>query len=456
MTLGPSRHRRAALHLAAVAVLAGSGVLLTGGPGHAADVAKPDAYGGEATASGVYFDLDRNPQPTPVTDPFHANAAYASSSLDSSGSATAESAPAFPGEGILGVPALLCQAGACLPLPGYPLMARASYPTKVDSQAQASPAVPAVGPLAVTPNLTVAHADPDRVEATTKDSGLNLAGQVTVDSVTAHSKQAFEGGTLVVTSETTVKGIDLGGGQLHIDAVHSLAVARVDGGAVTTSSATTTVSGATAGGHPVTIGSSGISADGQGDGGQAFGAVDSALAQLDASGITVRLLTPTKSAGDGAATAATGGILISLDKVVQNPPPPPNPIHPLPNPNGEYLGTLAIGGAGVSAFAVPALAFGAPPVFVPQPQLPVAVARTGGNVVAPIQPVSSGATTSIPVGQAPPPPITQQSLRPRPAAVLGVDLTGERLRVLVLVLLGYPALVLLTGPIRARPRAGRT
>jgi hypothetical protein len=39
--------------------------------------------------------------------------------------------------------------------------------------------------------------------------------------------------------------------------------------------------------------------------------------------------------------------------------------------------------------------------------------------------------------------------------VLGVDLTGDRLRTLSLVLLGYPLLVLLSAPLRAPARLPR-
>jgi hypothetical protein len=43
----------------------------------------------------------------------------------------------------------------------------------------------------------------------------------------------------------------------------------------------------------------------------------------------------------------------------------------------------------------------------------------------------------------------------QPAAALGVDLSGKRLRVLALLLLGYPLLVLLSAPLRAPSRLPR-
>src|SRR3954464_5870112 len=72
---GPMRLRplRLALHVAAAPPLAASGVLLTGSPGSAEDdAARPDSFGGIAAASAFHFVADRNPQPTPVSDAFHA------------------------------------------------------------------------------------------------------------------------------------------------------------------------------------------------------------------------------------------------------------------------------------------------------------------------------------------------------------------------------------------------
>jgi hypothetical protein len=442
--------------MGAAALLALGGVLLTGAPGQAADANRPDSYGGDSTATAFHVTADRNPQPTPVTDPINTHSPYATTALDSSGNASALAASLYPGNGALGVPGLLCQVKLCLPLPPFALSAHASYPTTPDNAAATSPGTQTAGPLTVKPNVIVAHADPDRVEATTVAGGTGMAGVVSADSTSTHSKQSFEGSTLVVTSESLVKGLDIGG-QLHIDSVRSLATARVDGGAVSASTVSTTVSGATLAGQPVTIDSTGIHAGGSGDGGAANGAANTALAALDAGGIKVRTLLPTKSAKPGSAAASTGGLLITFERtaVLPAPPPPPNPIPGPPPLSGVYFGSVTVAGAGVIAFATPATPVDALPidpgaVGVPAP---VGGAPLQGGTTAPAA-VGTPQTALDPAPQDAP-PATAAAPATRAAAALGVDLSSKRLKTLALVLLGYPLLVLLSAPLRAPARLPR-
>lgn len=455
---------RLALHVVAVTVLAGSGLLLTGAPGQAAEVARPDSYGGDTASSAVHFLADRNPQPTPVTDLIHAELPYATTSFDSSGNATARSASIYPGAGLLGVPGLLCQAGACLPVPDYPFLADASYPTMKDASATTSQATIHAGPLSIAPHQITAHADPDRVEALSEASGVGVNGVVSIDSTTAHSKQVFQGSTLVVSAETVLNGVDLGAGQLHIDQIRTVATAQVDGAKVSGSAATTTVSGATVAGTPVTIDSHGISVAGKGDGGQLNGAANTALAALDAAGIQVRLLVPTKSAKTGVVAAASGGLLVTFKQAVNLPPPPALPprVPVPPSPNGDYVGSATLAGAGVTAFATPQTLLDTPTLGTP-PVPPVqggAPALGGAPIQAAVGSAQGPLTSDGPVSGAAAPrtaPAQDGVAAPatRAAAVLGIDLSGKRMRVLALVLLGYPLLVLLAAPLRAPSRLPR-
>jgi hypothetical protein len=449
---------RLLLHVGAAAVLATTGVLLTGAPGHAETAARPDSFGGDATASAFQFLADRNPQPTPVSDVFHAELPYATTSMDSSGSISAQAASLYPGAGFLGAPGLLCQFSADLckvisNIPRYPVIATASYPTKPEDRADAPPAGTGFqqGPLTVAPSVTAAKAGQDKVEATTEAGTTAVEGVVRAGSSSSHSKQVFEGSTLVVTAESAVNGLDLGGGQLHIDHVRSVATARVDGAKVTAASATTTVSGATAGGVPVTIDSSGVHVAGNGDGGALNGGANSALAALDASGIKVRLLTPTRLAKPGTAAASTGGLLITFAQTVSLPNPPPNPLPAPPSGNGDYTGSVTLAGAGVTAFATPA-ALVTLPDFVPPVAPPVSLggAPQQGGATAPLAGGQAPAV-SRPVGQA----AAAAGPQTQPTAALGVDLSGKRLRVLALVLLAYPLLVLLSAPLRVPARLPR-
>jgi hypothetical protein len=466
MQLHPHRRRlvmRAVLHAVAATGLAAAAVLGTGAPGHAADAQRPDSYGGDATATGLHWTVDRNPQPTPVTDLFDVSLPYATSSLDSSGSASATAAPFTPGPGVLGVPGLICQTqvpcASLPPFPSYPLQAVASYPTSQDATATASvPAFENSG-VSIAPGRTVAHADLSRVEGTASAGAGSVNGLLTADSATSSTKQSFEGSTLVVKAESDVAGLDVVG-QLHVDAVRTVAIARVDGEKVLSSRATTTLTGATLAGQAVTIDETGIHVPGAGDGGQVPSAVNSALAALKANGVTVRLLAPEHQAKDGTASASSGGLLVSFLNTVSLPPPPqlpplpqlPPPLPQLPqglpvSTNGDYFGSVTIGGAGVSAFASPALDFSFPsfdvPPFLAAP--PVTAPAPGTAVQAPRAPVPPGGLA----GGTPPDLAT--GVHGRPVAVLGVDLSNEKLRTLALVLLGYPALVLLTSRRRLRP-----
>lgn len=449
-----SRHHRLGLHAAAAVVLAGVAVVATGGAGNAAAASRPDSYGGDATAASFEYRVDKSPEPFPVTDPFHVWVPYAETSLDSSGGDFGIASSVYPGQGVLGVPALICEFAAQLcnnvpgGIPNYPDWAFAQYPThKDDSATLSQKPFPGTGPFELTPNSVTAHADPDNVEATTIVTSAGLDPVATARSATSHSKQSFEGSTLVVIAESTVKGIDIGGGAVHIDQLTSHAIARVDGGKVSAASAVTTISGATAGGTPVTIDSTGIHAAGQGDGGALKNQLNAALSNLDKSGISVRSLGISKQAKTGQAQAETGGLLVTFKQTVTSPTqlPPQVPI----SPEGDYFGSVTLGGAGVSAFATPAVPFGA----VTLPVQPPAV-NAGGPppAAAGSLPGSSGTAATVPNGAQ---PAVVGPAGKRPVALLGVDLTNKRLRTLMLVLLGYPLLVLLTAPLRAPARFPR-
>lgn len=449
------RPARVLLHLAGVTVLAGAAVLLVDTPGNAAASARPDVYGGEAAASVLHVQTDRDPQLFPVTDPLHAEIPYATTALDSSGGATASAASLYPGAGALGLRGLLCtfDSRACLPLPDYPLMATASHPTAPDAQSQSSQAFDG-GPLRVTPGLTVAHADPNRVESRAQAAGLDVAGAVSVETASTHSKQAFEGGTLVVTAESNLQGLDIGGGALHVDALRSVSVSRVDGRQVATTSATTTLTGATAGGTPVTIDSTGVHVAGNGDDGAATSSANTVLAALQTAGIDVRLAVPSRTTKDGVAASSTGGLLVSFRRAVDLPtvPLPLPPGVPAVTYNGDYFGTVSVGGAGVTAYASPG-SDDAPWVVLPPP--PVDPPRAP-QVVPNLSPGLPGLGNPLPgdsgSSNGSGPQVAEPRVDGQPLAALGVDLSYERVRLLALVLVGYPALVLLLSPLRGRPR----
>ena len=141
-----TRPYRLAGHAVATVVLAGVAVAATGaGAGAAGGAsARPDSYGGDATAAAIEFRVDKQPFPYPVTDPFHTWVPYAGTSIDSSGGSEAIASSIYPGQGIIGLPALLCEFDARLceqvvqRLPDYPDWAHAQYPSHPEDSAALS------------------------------------------------------------------------------------------------------------------------------------------------------------------------------------------------------------------------------------------------------------------------------------------------------------------------------
>ena len=450
-----ARQHRLAVHAATAVLLAGIAVVATGGGAGAAGSAsdRPDSYGGDAAAAAVEFRVDKQPFPFPVTDPFHTWVPYAETSIDSSGGSEGIASTIYPGQGVIGVPGLICQfaAALCDNLPGggfprYPDFAHAQYPAHPDDSATlAQKPFPGTGPFEVSPNRVDAHADSDRVEATADTQKSGVTGVVTFQSSTAHTIQQFQGSTLVVTAESVVKGIDIGG-QLHIDQIRSVATAKIDGAKIGTASADTTVSGATVAGQGVTIDSTGIHAGPGGDDGLLKKTLNSALENLAGQGIDVRSLGTTHSGKPQKVAAETGGILVVAKKDLNGPD--------LPKvggvENGSYTITASLGGAGISAFATPA---------VPTPDFQIPGAPTTGTAAVP-PPPSTGGDPSLPTettttsNPGPQQPAVASGGQPKPAA-LPIDLTNKRLKTLALVLLAYPLLILATTPFRAPARLPR-
>jgi hypothetical protein len=445
---------RLAGHAVAAVLLAGVAVVATGAGAGAASSSsdRPDSYGGDAAASSMQIRVDKQPFPFPVTDPFHDWVPYADSSLDSSGGGEATASTIYPGQGVLGVPALLCEFNAQFchavveKLPRYPDYAHAQYPATPDDSATLSQKpFPGTGPFELTPNHVQAHADPSRAEATSDVSNAGLAPVVTVQDATSHSRTYFEGSTLLVTAESVLKGVDIGG-QLHIDQITSSATGKIDGAKIGEAKAVTTVSGATVAGQGVTIDSTGIHVGPGGDNGLLKKTVNSALAKLASQGIDVRSLGTTHTARPQKVAAETGGLLVIVTKDVSAPPlPAAGGIE-----NGTYTLTATLGGAGINAFAAPANP-------IPDFQLPTTPAT--GTTTGAVPPPSTNGGGSLPAQSTSTTPAGQQpavagTAQPKPVA-LPTDLTNKKLKTLALVLLAYPLLILATAPFRAPARLPR-
>lgn len=453
-----TRRYRLAGHAVAAVLLSGVAVVATGAGAGAATVAtqasatRADSYAGDTTAASMEFRLDKQPFNFPVNDPFHNWIPYADTSIDSSGGAESIASTVYPGQGVLGVPALLCEFNAQLcdnvisRIPNYPDWAHAQYPAHPDDSATLSQKpFPGSGPFEITPNKVDAHADPNRVTALAATNNSGLTGVVTVQSASSNSAQKFVGSTLVLTAESVLKGVDIGG-QLHIDEIRSTATGKIDGAKVATSSASTTVSGATVAGQGVTIDSTGIHAGPGGDNGLLKKTLNTALHTLGGKGITVRSLGITHTARPHKVEAQTGGVLVIAKQTVNVP-------QSLPGigggENGDYTLTANLAGAGINAFASPSQGVGSvtlpstPPVSAGAPPPP---STTGTSSTPATQTQSTGS------GQQ---PAVAGSTPQQENAALPIDLTNKRLKTLALVLLGYPLLVLMAAPFRAPSRLPR-
>jgi hypothetical protein len=457
--------RRTARHGAAVTALAAVAVLSTGATGHASTADRPDTFGGESAASAFHFFADRTPGFL-VADLFHVELPYATSSFDSNGTISSRAAAAFPGDGALGVPGLVCfSAPVCdprVPVPNYPLIAEASFPTTPNKSAQASGTRTGVGPATFDPEVVEAHALPAGVEALTTATGVSVPGMLTAGAVRTHSTQHFVKGALEVSAESSVTDLDLAGGALHLDGVSSVARGTVDGAGVHTTVVSTIVTGATVGGVPVVINETGIHAAGQSDN-SSTAALNSAFAQLKAAGIGIRAIGTDRTNAVGAVSASTGGLLVSFAQTLPDLPPVPGAPGLPASAGGDYRGTVSIAGTGITGFAAPAAAVGdvpLPAVNLPGttghslPPVTSAGARLGsaGTSGTPAIPGSPGTPTAPMVAGAPggtPAPVIGGT---RPVGVLGIDLTAKRLKRLSLLLLGYPVLVLLGSAFRAPAR----
>ena len=448
-----TRRTRLAGHAVTAVLIAGVAVVATGaGAGAASGAARPDSYGGNSAAASMEFRLDKQPFNFPVSDPFHDWIPYAGTSIDSSGGAESIGSTVYPGQGVLGVPALLCEFNANLcnqvisKIPNYPDWAHAQYPSHPDDSATLSQKpFPGTGPFEITPNQVDAHADPNQVTAVAATSNSGLTGVATVQSASSNSAQKFVGSTLELTAESVLKGVDIGG-QLHIDEIRSTATAKIDGSKIAASTANTTVSGATVAGQAVTIDSTGIHAGPGGDKGLLKKTLNTALNALASKGITVRSLGITHTARPHKVVAETGGLLVIAKQSVNVPTSLPAVGG---GENGDYTLTVNLAGAGVTAFASPSQGFGGLTI----PSTPPV---TGG--VQP--PPTSTGTSSTPATQTQSTPSGQQpavagSTPPQKNVALPIDLTNKRLKTLALVLLGYPLLVLIAAPLRAPARLPR-
>lgn len=218
--------------------------------------------------------------------------------------------------------------------------------------------------------------------------GASVPGALSVGTTSAVSTtQVVGASTVSATATGSLHNIKLAGGALGIASLQSSASALSDG-RTATASGSTTVSGATVAGVPVTIDERGVHVAGSGQPipSQVQDTVNSALASL---GMTVTLIGPNKTI-----TAGTARYVASTLVIIWTPPQSPNPHEKI---------VIAFGGASVTAAAAPGFAFPVPGLLPPpsQPTLPAEVGLPA-HVGQQVEP-GTGIGVTPPTGRVPAP-----------------------------------------------------
>ena len=385
-----SAFRRAARSLGAASALLGAAglVLAVAGPAWAdtSASAPPDGSGSSSSspasnlggytlsssAAGLSVDYEQPNFPIPAKPTFEFDLGYSSASYNAGPVGQANAAALWPGPVVAGggsqLPLLLDPyleqyfaplAPTIEPLipnaGNWPVMATSAYPQGPATAANDN------GPMAM-------HSSADQ-SASTASSSLALvggpsssipAGLLTVQAVGSTSQDTVDAlGDAVSEATSTVHGIDLAGGLVHIGTVTSTATSSSDGNQATLSGSSS-VTGVTVAGQSVTVDSSGVHAVGNNQ--NLLGALVPSVNQvLTAAGITLALTNPTDTVQGPSGQRLLNGFQISWDlssydqnfaTLVAMLPSQLTSQLPLPPPYKQSI-TVDVGWAQVSANASP-------------------------------------------------------------------------------------------------------
>lgn len=212
----------------------------------------------------------------------------------------------------------------------------------------------------------------DEVTALAETPKTEAPGVGTFGSISGTSRTALTGpSTAIASAGSRITNISLAGGQLRIASLTSTADVTTDG-RVATGKGSTTASGVTVGGVPVTIDDQGITVAGQNQG---VNAVAQATVNqvVSALGITVALGKPTGTPKDGALDYSAGSLTVSW------------------TPQAGTRFTVMLGGATATVAAAPGFPLGSD-------QLPVGTtaAAAGATSATPATPSGLGTAASAP------------------------------------------------------------
>jgi hypothetical protein len=190
--------------------------------------------------------------------------------------------------------------------------------------------------------------------------------------------------TATVDSVSVMRDISLGGGAVTIKNVTSIAHALTNG-KTADGTASTTVSGMSVGGVPVTVDDKGVHIQGQG---QKLPSLDALNSMLEQAGFTLYVADPTKVVKGASAQLFSGQLILMQD-------------------NPQYAGSLndsktvvTLGGASIRADS--SRAYVPPPFNIPLPHATVPPASSSSSNVPP---ASTSGSVPTGTGQVPPPQV---------------------------------------------------
>jgi hypothetical protein len=335
-------------------------------------------FAGTSAAQLAQVVTDSQPSATaPIDRPGVAVVGAADTGFDPFGAITSAAALYDPGATVAGGPGLLCEQFLPCPTqpPAYPLSVSASYPTRPEAHTAGDGERLGGGdaPLALTPAGAGATASADAVAGEARLSELAVlpaVGLVTVAQGVSRSEQRAERGALLVRARSRLTDIDIAG-VLQVESLQvQSALALSAAGGEPERSSTVVVQGASVAGQSVRIDETGIHALGRDDGGRVRDQLDEALRTLLTDrGVDVRLVAAPEQPADGPPQAAAYGLLVTFTRAVSDapdPPPLPAPGLPgVPSANRTYTGSVLLGAASSTAFAVEPLALSLPELPAP-------------------------------------------------------------------------------------------
>lgn len=382
----------------------------------------PGVYALTTTAVGIAVQSAQRPSASVVTAGLvDSTAAYATSSLSSSGTAETLAAAYYPGDLVATGPALLC--GSFLPCPtappAYPLVADASYPTQPSATA----------PVGSGTSAGTATATAGQTSTAGRAQAVGASGRtpvpVAVEAGVATTRAWVDAQGAHVRSRSTLHGITAGA--LAVAALEATETVDVHPDGSVHDQPRVVLSGVTFAGRAASVDATGVHLVGQD-----AGLPDRTLAQQ---GLRVRLVGADRQDLPGAARSAAGGLQLTFSAPVTG---VPAAVPGVPTLDRTYLGSVTLGGAGAAVAA-------SSPGGLALPALPAAPAGSSAGLLAasgvppsagPGRSALDGGTPTPSGAPAPAPPAV--AAPPTPTAAVGLP----DLRTLTLVLAVLPLALL--------------